>query len=69
MLLAATDTWKLHHKRISFYEEAEIFENSVNRFRTCGIWFFNYCVFTDEVATVQQEFSRQVVSSESDRAP
>ena len=67
-------------KRISFYEIAEIFavaynrtatvEKSVNGFRACGVWPFNECIFSDEdhaeVATEEQECSRQAVSPQSD---
>ena len=79
---AAADTWMVAHrgKRISFYEIAEIFavaynrtttvEKSVNGFRACGLWPFNDCIFSDEdyveVATEEQECSRQAVSPQSD---
>ena len=79
---AAADTWMVAHrgKRISFYEIPEIFavaynrtatvEKSVNGFRACGLWPFNDCIFSDEdyveVATEEQECSRQAVSPQSD---
>ena len=79
---AAADTWMVAHRgnRISFYEIAEIFavaynrtatiEKSVNGFRACGLWPFNDCIFSDEnyieVATEEQECSRQAVSPQSD---
>ena len=79
---AAADTWMVAHrgKKISFYEIAEIFavaynrtatvEKSVNGLRACGLLPFNDCIFSDddyvEVATEEQECSRQAVSSQSD---